>query len=110
MVGWTTLDSADSAETLARGAVDAGVAACAQVEGPLRSFYVWKGGVCDDPEWRVTFKFAEARAEALEVWLRGAHPYDTPQWVACRADRVADDYRRWALGQCEGSSGLDGPH
>ena len=111
MIGWTTVDSEGAAEVLARGAVDAGLAACAQVDGPVRSFYEWKGKVCDDREWRVPFKFAEARAGALESWLGGAHAYDTPQWVVCRADRVAEAYRKWVLEQCMGAGGLeDGPH
>lgn len=110
MVGWTTVDSAEAASAIARGVVEEGLAACAQVDGPLRSFYEWKGRVCDDAEWRVTIKFPARRAGALEAWLFRAHPYETPQWVACRAERVAEAYRNWILEQCDDTGGLDGPH
>ncbi|MFM9148314.1 MAG: divalent cation tolerance protein CutA, partial [Verrucomicrobiota bacterium] len=40
-VAITTLPSREEADRMAADAVAAGLAACAQVEGPLRSHYVW---------------------------------------------------------------------
>lgn len=98
MIGWTTVGAEEVAGQLARNAVEAGVAACVQIDGPIQSFYEWKGKIEVEREWRLVFKFAANRAEALEAWIEANHPYETPQWVACRADRVAPAYARWVLG------------
>jgi periplasmic divalent cation tolerance protein len=41
----TTTDSAEAADALARGAVEARLAACGQVVGPITSTYRWQGAV-----------------------------------------------------------------
>ncbi len=98
LVGWTTLPSRDDAERLARTLVGEALAACAQVEGPIRSFYNWEGKANEDEEWRLTLKFTSANAVSLETRLHALHPYAVPQWLAVRADRVAPDYLAWASG------------
>ena len=65
-IALTTLPSRDEADRLAADAVAAGLAACAQVDGPIRSHYVWEGKVENEDEFRVTFKFAVALSP---VWL-----------------------------------------
>ena len=39
----STTDSADEAERLARGLVEARLAACVQIVGPVRSVFRWAG-------------------------------------------------------------------
>jgi periplasmic divalent cation tolerance protein len=95
-IAWTTVDAADTAENLARRAVEAGLAACVQVDGPVRSFYHWQGKLEANDEWRLVFKVTAERMERLETWLKTHHPYETPQWIACRADHVSADYACWA--------------
>ncbi|MCC5840473.1 MAG: divalent-cation tolerance protein CutA [Opitutales bacterium] len=97
-IAWTTVDSAETAALLARRAVDAGVAACVQVDGPVRSFYKWQGKAETGDEWRLVFKVAGEGIESLEIWLKANHPYETPQWLACRADRVDAAYALWVKG------------
>ncbi|WP_420033551.1 divalent-cation tolerance protein CutA [Streptomyces sp. cg28] len=91
----TTVDDADRAETLARGAVDARVAACAQVSAPVMSVYRWEGVVETAREWQILLKTTEARYEALESWLRSHHPYATPEIIAVPVVRGAADYLGW---------------
>jgi len=95
-VGWTTTAAREDAERLARGAVEQGLAACAQIDGPLLSIYRWEEKLAQDEEYRVTFKFLEIQAEKLESWLDEAHPYDTPQWMAVSMERVSEKYLIWA--------------
>ena len=42
-IAWTTLPQREEAERLASEAVGAGLAACAQVDGPIRSHFTWEG-------------------------------------------------------------------
>lgn len=93
----TTLPGAEAAETLAKDAVVAGLAACAQVEGPVRSHYLWQGKACAEDEWRLTLKVAAAREPALRAWMLARHPHATPQWVVLAAD-ASDAYREWVRG------------
>ncbi|MDQ1042179.1 uncharacterized protein involved in tolerance to divalent cations [Streptomyces sp. V4I2] len=44
----TTTDALDKAEALASSAVEATVAVCAQIGGPITSVYRWEGAVQTD--------------------------------------------------------------
>ena len=97
-IGWTTVGSEGAAEQLAKALVEAGLAACVQIESGVVSLYQWEGKHCRESEWRLMVKFAAAKGEALEAYLIGAHPYATPEWVVVRAEAVAPAYLRWVLG------------
>ena len=96
LLAWTTVATAEDASRLARGAIEAGLAACVQVDGPIMSHYRWKGRIESTLEHRLLFKFLPEQAAALEAWLRARHPYDTPEWVVVRAERVSEKYLSWA--------------
>lgn len=98
LVAWTTLPTREEADRLAAGAVDARLAACAQVEGPLRAHYIWEGRVHAEEEYRVTFKLAATQEAALRTWIHGRHPYAVPQWLATPATQVSPAYQAWVLG------------
>ncbi|MER8047901.1 divalent-cation tolerance protein CutA [Streptomyces sp. NPDC094032] len=91
----TTTDSRAGAEALARGAVEARLAACAQVSGPVTSVYWWQGAVESAEEWQVEFKTTEGRYAALEEHLTAAHSYETPEILAAPVARASADYARW---------------
>lgn len=95
-VAWTTLGSRAEADRLAAESVRLGLAACAQVEGPITSHYRWEGRLERSEEFRVCFKAPAAALERLESWVLESHPYDTPEWIAVRADRVPEKYLSWA--------------
>lgn len=98
MIGWTTVEHRGDAVALARGVIKAGLAACAQVSGPITSVYRWKEAVEETEEFRVTLKFRASIETDLAAWIDEHHPYDTPQWVAVTADAVAEKYLNWAEG------------
>ena len=97
-IAWTTLPSREEADRLAADAVAAGLAACAQVEGPVRSHFTWEGRVQAEDEFRLTFKYAATKSAALETWVHARHPYAVPQWLAVQADHASPGYRAWVLG------------
>ncbi|MDT0377393.1 divalent-cation tolerance protein CutA [Streptomyces sp. DSM 42041] len=96
----TTVDGAAKAESLARGAVERRVAACAQISAPVTSVYRWEGTVQTDPEWQVLFKTAAARYGALEAYIREVHDYDVPEIIATPVVRGGADYLRWVVEEC----------
>lgn len=77
----TTVDSKDEATALARSAVEARVAACGQIIGPINSVYWWEGKIDTAAEWLVLFKTTEERSTALVDHLRTQHSYDVPEVI-----------------------------
>ena len=95
-VCWTTFDSADEARDFGQELVAKGIAACAQLDSPIESMYQWEGKDCQSQEFRLWLKILEPCLPAARECLAGAHPYDTPQWIECRAEEVEEKYLKWA--------------
>lgn len=91
----TTIDSREGAERLATLVVGDRLAACAQVSGPISSFYRWEGNVQSDEEWIVVIKTATDRLTALTARLVEAHPYDVPEVVAVPVFGGNPTYLEW---------------
>jgi periplasmic divalent cation tolerance protein len=96
-IGWTTLPTHEGACEFARAMVEAGLVACAQVSGPIASFYRWEDRLCHEDEWRVTLKFASGKAELVTTWLKAHHPYTVPQWIAVDAAQASMEYLAWVM-------------
>ncbi|WP_042388399.1 divalent-cation tolerance protein CutA [Streptacidiphilus melanogenes] len=91
----TTTDSADRASGLARAVVEARGAACAQIEGPVRSVYWWDGALQEELEWRVLFKLPAAKYDELEALIKQLHTYDTPEIISATIERGSAEYLAW---------------
>ncbi len=98
-IGWTTVDSLEAAEKLARAFVQEGLAACVQIESLVGSVYRWEGGIRQDAEWRLAVKFAANKSAQLESYLLDHHPYNCPQWIVVCPEQVSAGYLKWATGQ-----------
>ncbi|MBR8740989.1 divalent-cation tolerance protein CutA [Nocardiopsis sp. MG754419] len=99
----TTIDDREGAERLAGSVVEHHLAACAQVSGPIRSFYRWEGAVHSDEEWTVVIKTAADRLEDLVAHLVAAHPYDVPEIVAVPVTGGNPSYLAWVRDETRGS-------
>jgi periplasmic divalent cation tolerance protein len=98
LLAWTTVATPDDASRLAQGAVEAHLAACVQVDGPVTSHYRWDGKIESAQEYRLMFKLLPEQAGELEAWIRDRHPYQTPEWIVVRAEHVSEKYLSWARG------------
>ena len=96
-IAWTSVEKREDAERLARLAIEHRLAACVQIDGPATSVYRWKGKLETAQEWRLTFKCAADRLEALETRIIHDHTYETPEWIAVRAEHVGEKYLNWAI-------------
>lgn len=74
--------TSDEAERLGRIVVEARLAACAQVSGPITSAYWWDGNLTSAVEWICTLETAAHRLEPLMETLRTAHSYEVPEIIA----------------------------
>ena len=86
-----------TAERLAVNLVDAKVAACVNILGPLRSIYHWKGAVQKDDEMLLIVKTHRDRYSEVERLIVQQHPTNFPRW--CKSQLVPDRqiiFRGWA--------------
>ncbi len=90
-----TAPDAEAGATLARGLVDAKLAACVNVVPGLRSIYVWRGEVHDESEVQLLIKSRRARFEALRDWVKEHHPYEVPELIAIPIEAGSKDYLEW---------------
>jgi periplasmic divalent cation tolerance protein len=91
----TTTDSRSEAVELGRSAVQARLAACAQVAGPVISTYWWEGDLERAEEWLLLFKLPAARYQELADFLAQRHSYDEPEIVATPIVAGAAGYLSW---------------
>jgi periplasmic divalent cation tolerance protein len=93
----TTVPGEPVATRLAEVLVGEGLAACVQMEAPIRSWYRWEGAIEDSREIPLTLKVRGDRLEACLARLTELHPYDTPELIAQTVDHVAPGYLDWAF-------------
>jgi periplasmic divalent cation tolerance protein len=93
----STTDSEPAARALAAGAIEAQLAACAQVLGPITSVFRWAGATQNEQEWRVELKTAADRLAALTEHLRARHSYDVPEIIATPVTGGSSEYLAWLL-------------
>lgn len=91
----TTAESREDADRLARALLDARVAACVQVVGPITSSYWWKGGVETGEEWLCLIKTTTARFDELAERIKELHSYETPEITAVPISQGSLDYLAW---------------
>ena len=87
------------AEKLARGLVEARLAACVNAISVVKSFYRWQGKVEADAEIQLIVKTQQARFDEVAEWLNENHPYDVPEIVALPASAVSKSYLQWAIAE-----------
>lgn len=92
-----TAPNGDAAEKLARGLVEQRLAACVNVISGVKSFYRWQGKLESDSEVQLLIKSCRDRFDDVVAWLGEHHPYDVPEVLALRADRVSAAYLSWAI-------------
>ena len=95
----TTIGSRAAAEALSRSAVQARLAACGQVTGPITSTYWWDGQLETAEEWYVIFKTTTERYPALAEHIRAHHDYDVPEIVLVPIVAGDPTYLAWVTEQ-----------
>ncbi len=92
----TTVPTEEEAQALARGLVEARLAACVQVEPGLQSHYRWQGQLQTGAEVRITVKTLPQARAVVEAFVARYHPYELPQllWQTLEASPAYADWVR----------------
>jgi len=91
----TTTDSRAEAMELAHDAVEARLAACAQVAGPVASTFWWEDGIERAEEWLLMLKLPADRYTELAEFLLDRHSYDEPEIIATPIIAGSAGYLDW---------------
>lgn len=94
----TTTETKEEARTIARAAVEAGLAACVHME-EITSLYMWDGKVNEGREVRLTMKTAAEAYPALEALIQRLHSYDLPAVYAFEVVKGCPAYMEWVREQ-----------
>ena len=92
-----TIDSELRARDLASSLVEARVAACVQVLGPIHSVYRWNDEIENAAEWLLLVKTTDGSFEELREVIVAAHPYEVPEIVAVPIESGLADYLSWII-------------
>ena len=97
VIASTTLPAQVDAEALGRMLVTERLAACVQVQAPVRSVYRWQGTVETAVEQLLHVKTAARRVEDLRRRLRDLHPYELPEIVVVPIVEGDPAYLAWLV-------------
>jgi periplasmic divalent cation tolerance protein len=92
---YVTFPEPGPAHDLARAAVEAGLAACVNIVGGMRSVYRWQGAIEEAEETIAIFKTSALRAEALAAFVTEHHPYDEPAIAVLPIAGGSPSYLDW---------------
>jgi periplasmic divalent cation tolerance protein len=94
---YTTWPDQEKARAAARAAVEARLAACANILAPMQSLYRWEGEIECAGETPMLLKTTAEAAPALRSLILELHPYELPCVLALPANvEFSDpDYVAW---------------
>lgn len=95
----TTVASRLEGERIGQAVVDARLAACAQLLGPIQSRYRWQDKATVGEEWLLLFKARRADWDALTTEIRRLHSYDVPELIATAVVEASAEYAAWVLAE-----------
>jgi len=96
---YITTDGPDEARAIGRALVEARLAACANVLGPMTSIYRWEGAVQEGEEAVLIAKTTAALVDALTAKVRELHSYDCPCIVAVPVDGGNPAFLEWVAAE-----------
>ncbi len=91
----TAAGSPEEARLIADALLEARLAACVQVVGPVHSRYWWKGRIEGAEEWLCVAKTTAARVEEAVAEIGRRHSYETPEITVTPITGGGDGYLAW---------------
>ena len=96
---YATFPDEVTANTIARVLLDKRLIACANIQAPMTSIYMWQGKREEGTEVAAFFKTRRRLAPALIAAARALHPYTVPCFLVLPIEGGNGDYLAWARAQ-----------
>ncbi len=97
---YVTASSQEEARALAEAAVEAKLAACANLF-PIDSVYRWEGKLCSEPEVALLLKTRAKLTGRLMELIAQRHSYDCPCMVVLPWEGAHPPYADWVEAETE---------
>ncbi len=97
----TTADRKEAVELIGRTLVEKRLASCAQIVGPMKSIYRWKGKVEETQEWLCVIKSRRSLYGEIEAEIGRLHAYEVPEIVAVTIETGLPAYLKWVLDETD---------
>lgn len=82
--------------------LDARLAACVQIIGPVESRYWWNGARERATEWSCVIKTRASLVDEVVTAVRAVHSYETPEILAVPVIAGDEAYVAWLEGEASG--------
>ncbi len=92
-----------TAETIAHHAVEASLAACANISAPVRSVYRWEGKIEQAEETVLFLKTRASLFDHVQKMVTRLHPDEVPAIIAIPIDRTTEAFGRWLEAETGGA-------
>jgi len=96
---YVTASGQEEARRLGQRAVEARLAACANIFVGVTSIYEWQGQLTESEEVVLWLKTTETHLEPLMQLLEQLHSYDCPCIVSFPIERGHEPYLKWVRAQ-----------
>jgi periplasmic divalent cation tolerance protein len=90
----STFPDEESSISLAKKLINKKLCACINLT-KVRSLYNWNDKLEDQEEYLVLFKTTTSTVEELKSNIKRAHPYEVPEIVEVRMNKVSKSYLSW---------------
>lgn len=97
----TTVENKKDAERIAELLLGRRLIACAQISGPMTSFYRWKGETTSSTEFMLSLKTTLACVGTVKAMVMKEHPYDLPEIIVQQIDNSSVEYSNWVYGEVQ---------
>lgn len=92
----STFPDEESSISLAKELINKKLCACINLT-KVRSLYNWNNKLEDQEEYLVLFKSTTSTVEELKSNIKRAHPYEVPEIVEIRMNKVSKSYLSWLV-------------
>lgn len=89
------------AKAIATHIVEAKLAACVNIVGPIRSIYRWQGKVRNEAEILLLAKTRRRLFRNLERMVKRLHSYENPEIIAIPIEEGSAAYLKWLIESTE---------
>ena len=96
---YTTTNTRENAEKIAKALVENRLAACVQIVGPVASVYWWRGQIEETAEWLCIVKTRRSLYDTVGSAIRRNHTYEIPEIIAVPVVEGDEDYTSWLNSQ-----------
>ena len=96
---YSTAPSPDVASQLARGLVEARLAACVNMLPGMCSVYRFEGKLEEADEIALLIKTMSDKTDAVKAFLGDEHPYDTPCCVVLKIEDGLPEFLAWIVAE-----------